>query len=300
MNETLIGIYKITNIYNNKVYIGQSKDIYRRFEEHKRKYLYSDKSYLYKDMYTFGIKNFKFEIIELCDKFELDEKEKYYISIYNSCNPAYGYNIYPEAHYCFSNEINHNSKLTSQDVYEIREDYKNHIKKHESYNRFKYKISKNTFHDIWTGKTWNNIHMNVYIEENKMFQKTNYDLSHHARKVTDKQVLFIRDKYNEGILSELETFNLSGISNFNTFHDIWIGHTFKNISSNIPFNRHKNIKIKGYENGCKNPASKLSQEMIDDIRTMYKAGNSIPFIHNKYIFVSYNTIYRVVKYQSYK
>lgn len=31
----MIGIYKITNLINSKVYIGQSNDIERRFKQHK-------------------------------------------------------------------------------------------------------------------------------------------------------------------------------------------------------------------------------------------------------------------------
>lgn len=33
----MIGIYKITNVKNNKIYVGQSNDIYRRFYEHQTK-----------------------------------------------------------------------------------------------------------------------------------------------------------------------------------------------------------------------------------------------------------------------
>ena len=33
----MIGIYKITNKINGKIYIGQSNDIYRRFYEHQTK-----------------------------------------------------------------------------------------------------------------------------------------------------------------------------------------------------------------------------------------------------------------------
>ena len=35
MGESICGIYKITNDINNKCYIGQSKNIKRRFSEHK-------------------------------------------------------------------------------------------------------------------------------------------------------------------------------------------------------------------------------------------------------------------------
>ena len=37
----MVGIYKITNKLNGKVYIGQSNDIERRWAEHKRKYKWS-------------------------------------------------------------------------------------------------------------------------------------------------------------------------------------------------------------------------------------------------------------------
>ena len=35
MSEKICGIYKITNLVNGKVYIGQSQDIYSRWKEHK-------------------------------------------------------------------------------------------------------------------------------------------------------------------------------------------------------------------------------------------------------------------------
>lgn len=34
--EVICGIYKITNLINLKIYIGQSQDIYRRWIQHKK------------------------------------------------------------------------------------------------------------------------------------------------------------------------------------------------------------------------------------------------------------------------
>ncbi len=34
--EVICGIYKITNLVNGKIYIGQSLDVYRRFSQHKK------------------------------------------------------------------------------------------------------------------------------------------------------------------------------------------------------------------------------------------------------------------------
>ena len=60
--DTMIGIYKITNVLNNKVYIGQSNNIERRFREHKT---VGEKSKIPVDLAIkkYGSKNFNFEII---------------------------------------------------------------------------------------------------------------------------------------------------------------------------------------------------------------------------------------------
>ena len=85
---TLIGIYKITNLINDKKYIGQSNDIERRFKEHHSDPFQKSKpSYnciFYQAIRKYGIKNFSFEILELCKIEELDNKEKYWIKYYNT------------------------------------------------------------------------------------------------------------------------------------------------------------------------------------------------------------------------
>lgn len=91
----MIGIYKITNQINGKVYIGQSTNIKRRWRQHqKTAYDVNNKDYekpLYRAIRKYGIENFIFEILEECLKKELNEKEKRYISLYNSF--FNGYNL---------------------------------------------------------------------------------------------------------------------------------------------------------------------------------------------------------------
>lgn len=85
----ICGIYKIQNLINNKIYIGQSTDIKTRWYKHK---CAQDNFYIHKAIRKYGIENFSFDIIEECSQQELDKKEKYYINKYNSLVPN-GYNM---------------------------------------------------------------------------------------------------------------------------------------------------------------------------------------------------------------
>lgn len=92
--ELNVGIYKIENIINNKVYIGQSKEIRQRWNRHKneiRKGIHCNK-HLERAFQSYGEENFVFEIIENCIADELDEKEQYWIAHYSSNNYSVGYN----------------------------------------------------------------------------------------------------------------------------------------------------------------------------------------------------------------
>lgn len=92
-SEEVCGIYKITNSLNQMCYIGQAKSVYKRFCEHCKCGLGIDTpqgNKLYKAMLEDGLENYTFELLEQCSPEELNEKEKYYISVYNSVN--FGYN----------------------------------------------------------------------------------------------------------------------------------------------------------------------------------------------------------------
>ena len=87
------GIYKITNILTNECYIGQATDLAKRLKEHAKCGLGIDTPQghkLYKAMQENGLWNFSWSVLELCPSAELNERESFYIDLFNSYN--YGYN----------------------------------------------------------------------------------------------------------------------------------------------------------------------------------------------------------------
>lgn len=91
--NTICGIYKITNQETNECYIGQAVDVAKRWKDHAKCGLGIDtpaNNKLYKAIEEYGIWNFSWELLEKCERIQLNEKEKYYIELYSS--KEYGYN----------------------------------------------------------------------------------------------------------------------------------------------------------------------------------------------------------------
>lgn len=87
------GIYKITSLKTGMCYVGQAISLQKRWSEHCKAGLGIDTpvgNKLYAAMLAEGLYGFTFELLEECKKEELDEKERYYIDVYNSVE--FGYN----------------------------------------------------------------------------------------------------------------------------------------------------------------------------------------------------------------
>ena len=91
----MIGIYKIENKVNGKVYIGQSIDIDTRWYNHRNE-LNGNRhcnEHLQNAWNKYGEHSFEFIIIEECTLDNIDEREIYWIDYYNSMDTGYGYNM---------------------------------------------------------------------------------------------------------------------------------------------------------------------------------------------------------------
>lgn len=86
-STTICGIYKITNKQTGDIYIGQSVNIADRWKQHIKCGLGIDASVtnkLYNNMQKYGVWNFTFEILQKCTRDKLNEKERFWIQMYQS------------------------------------------------------------------------------------------------------------------------------------------------------------------------------------------------------------------------
>lgn len=87
-------IYIIKNKINDKIYIGQTKvSLKLRFQNHLSASRNGKDYIIGKAIRKYGEDNFYIELLEECTIEELNNREQYWITFFNSTNNKFGYNI---------------------------------------------------------------------------------------------------------------------------------------------------------------------------------------------------------------
>lgn len=211
------GIYLVTNIENQASYVGQSRNIYNRFNRHHI-YDYNNKdnccynTKFYTALRKYGLEKFEIKILELCPESELDEKEIYYIHKYDTFHHGYnstegGQNWSPNIHSreielkrqqtreqneSLQNENHPRAKMTNEEVITVRQRYIDGESIQQIYEDYKDRYgNKETFKRIVLGETYKSV---GNIPNKSQIRHTN-------AKLTDTQVREIRNRYQKGIIS---------------------------------------------------------------------------------------------------
>lgn len=140
--EGKAGVYKITCISNGRFYIGSSKNLWKRHNEHN--YLLNNNKHCNKELQadynTYGIDNFKFEIIEFCTKENHFDREQVYLDMYkdkdkfyNKSTSAYNNNYVSEETKKKISKIHKGKKLSEEHKKHISEAFKG--EKHPNYGK---------------------------------------------------------------------------------------------------------------------------------------------------------------------
>lgn len=151
MAKDKCGIYSITNLVNNKMYIGQSKYIYQRWKRH-RTFLNLSKGinpHLQNAWNKYGEENFKFSILEECNKECLNEREIYFIKHFDTNNADKGYNIMGGGSVYGLNNTNSSGKIFKK-LYQVDSKTNSLVRIWDNYLEFcmGYNITKKTLEKI--------------------------------------------------------------------------------------------------------------------------------------------------------
>lgn len=248
----MIGIYKYQNKLNGKIYIGQSTDIERRYQQHlwdaeKRP---EQGTGIDLAINKYGINNFTFEIIEQCNSDQLDERERFWIEYFNSYTD--GYNRTPGGS-SLKGEEHPRAILTKEQVWQIRDLYGKRIKRSDVFKIFKDTgITERGFLKIWNCETWTDIHTDVYTPENRAWHKQQIGhsedqkgLSSLDRAITQDEINIWVNEYQNGmtINAIAKKYNRDNgtvqkyISNPNALKKVqYKGRAIKNLNTNKTFN----------------------------------------------------------------
>lgn len=206
-------IYKITNLLNGKIYIGQTIHPERRWIEHKQKARHEQEKFpIHLAIEKYGEENFSFEVIEWTEDY--DNEERRLIKEYNSIAPN-GYNIGAggENHVMYG-EDNPRNVVKNSDVLLIIQDLKNN-KMTDKAIAIKYGLTDKIIADINHGYS-------------HKIEGENYPIriKRGRQKLTLEQVKAIKKSLENSLISYAELGEIYGVTK-QTIYSINTGKTFK-------------------------------------------------------------------------
>lgn len=154
-------VYKITNLVNNKIYIGQTVNLNRRWSEHKSK----SKSPVSRAIKKYGENNFTIEVLYFGDNF--NEEESRYIKEYQSQNKEIGYNIADGG----EDGYNSYSAITLDTAEKIIKTLLDTTLTHKEIAK-KFNINTSIINHINIGETWRNNNYSYPLRKNYISDDT--------------------------------------------------------------------------------------------------------------------------------
>lgn len=269
-------IYKITNLINNKVYIGQSNNPERRFKQHCCNCEFSIISLSIK---KYGKNNFSLKIIEK-DIQNFNEREKFWIQYYSSNNREFGYNITDggENPPISKGEKNSLSKYSNKCIELIQKELINNDKTFQEIS-MDYNITVEYLSALNRG----------FARKNENF---NYPLRENGNEIIDKDIICIIIKdliYSQCSIEEISKKRKISPS---TIYDINNGthiNCLKSIKYPIreKYSRYSNYILSFIKKELKDKNYKMSQiEIMFNVSksTLSRINNGIKFKDNKYSY----------------
>lgn len=197
----MIGIYKITNKINGKFYIGQSIHIEHRIMDHKAPRSSKRNYPICRAIKKYGRENFSYEIIEVCQLEQLNEKEINYIKTlcphYNISEGGSG-----NRGYCPSPELRKHLSRKNKEYWENLSDEKKIIVMRNlktKKNHLVREVTKKKISETLMGHNYNTPKSNSLRSDFMKEYSKNHDMARRKRAVLQL------DKITGEVLNEFET-----------------------------------------------------------------------------------------------
>lgn len=287
-------VYQITNLINNKIYIGITIDYKKRWG--------AEKSYpkdpkkrqvIHHAIHKYGAENFRFEVLHSgLSPEEASDLEQQLIQEKNSLVPN-GYNVSKGGFYNFHSpqpgEKNGMAKLTDEEVFYIKS-HRN-IPMYVLYDDFSEKITYSTFKEIY--KHRKHLHITPTVEE----YPHNFEFScqfSSTNKVDYSEVVELRKKYANGIYWKIAYEPYRDKYSEWDFWGIYNGNRFSLVMPEVFTEENKKKHSSLGKQGERNSKSKLTEEDVLRIRELAKNGISNFDIHKEYPQVTTTSIRNIV------
>lgn len=294
MNK-IFKIYKI-QFPNGKVYIGQTYNVHKRWLEHLYEACSGNQLKVYKAMRKYHIKYENFSIIEdnIFTQEEANQKEIYYIKIYDSQNNGYNIGSGGVNGWQPHGENHPKSILTDNELLELRKlRYSKQYSMNELYEFYKDRITYSGFEKYWNYESRPEVGNEFNTKELKQFYKTfkeNIKGENHVHsKLTNEQVLYLRMSYfQDGIKIKVLWENFKNLYSLSGFRKIILGKTY----TNVPMPNKTEM--------CAKKQEWLTKEEVLFIRQKYDSGMKVMEILRKWFpNKGENTILNAAKRKTY-
>lgn len=294
-------VYKITNLINNKQYIGITNNYKKRWSNEKSNPKDSKRQQVItRAIAKYGKENFNFEILfshltieEAC------EKEQKLINEYNTLVPN-GYNVDPGGNYHphaepLYGEKNPKAVLTDKEAQYIK-DHRNQPL-YILYEEFSDKISYDAFKKCYKHQTY--IHLTPKVEEypyNVQFSSQFNSNSLEYDEVVDIRIRYSKGEYWRFVYEDYK----DKFTNEMSFWRAYTGLSYKLVMPEVftEENKKKHRSLK--RSGSNNSHSKLTAEDVKKIRQLHNDGVKNTDIYPLYPQVSTTTIRDIINFKTWK
>lgn len=290
-------IYQIRNKINNKLYIGQTNDIAKRWGCHRS--LNSPKLTITKAMKKYGVENFEFTVLyrnvplDEIDELEINTIEEKGSLVPNGYNVAIGGRVNRGVRKYGAD--NSNAHLTKEEAQYILDNRDKPM--YVLYEQFSDKITYNQFKKVYRNEVYTNLSTEV-----KMYPfNAEFTNQFSDKGLEYNEVIDIRKRYANGeYWKDVYPLYKHIYSNELSFWRAYNGLTYKYVMPEVFTEENKKRHSSICRSGSRNGRAKLSKEDVLLIRKMHKEGARNSEIYEKYSQVSTATIRDIINGKTWK